>query len=201
MHDADASAPRAPPPRRKEEVMQTVSTALALILALAAPATVGAQMPVTHTETTQVTATIDAIDHDFRLVTLKPKNGEPVTVHAGPDIKRFDELKVGDTVTFRYQESIVYKVTKPGAPGTAAVPEGPVIAHGKGKRPGGTITQTQKATVTIKAIDPKVPAVTVQTADGGTSTYRVEDKGAIKDLKAGDKVEITYTEAVLIDVK
>ena len=180
-------------------VLMSFAIAFAGMLALAAPA--AAQMPVTQTEVTQVTATIEAIDHDFRLVTLKPKGGEPVTVHAGPDIKRFAELKVGDTVTFRYQESIVYKVRKPGAPGTAAVPDGPVIAHGKGPRPGGTVTQTQKATVTIKAIDPKVPAVTVQTADGGTSTFRVEDKGAIKDLKAGDKVEITYTEAVLIDVK
>ena len=180
--------------------MRTVLMTFAGLTALAV-APVLAQMPVTQTETTQVTATIEAIDHDFRLVTLKPKGEEPVTVHAGPEIKRFDELKVGDTVTFRYQESIVYKLAKPGAPGSAAVPEGPVITHGKGAKPGGTITQTQKATVTIKAIDAKVPAITVLTDTGGTSTFRVEDKGAIKGLKAGDKVEITYTEAVLIDVK
>jgi hypothetical protein len=33
---------------------------------------------------------------------------------AGPEAQRFDALKVGDKVTFRYYESIVYAITKVG---------------------------------------------------------------------------------------
>lgn len=63
------------------------------------------------------------------------------------------------------------------------------------------MAQQATATVTIKAIDPKAPSVTVLTEDGRTVDFRVEDKKNIKDLKAGDKVEITYTQALMVEVK
>ena len=53
----------------------------------------------------------------------------------------------------------------------------------------------------MKAIDAKVPSVTVLTEDGRTVSFKVEDKKNLKDVKVGDKVEITYTEAVMISVK
>ena len=57
--------------------------------------------------------------------------------------------------------------------------------------------------MTIKAIaaDAKVPSVTVLTEDGRTVSFKVEDKNNLKDVKVGDKVEITYTVAVMISVK
>ena len=57
------------------------------------------------------------------------------------------------------------------------------------------------ATVTIKAIDAKVPAVTVLTDDGRTASFKVDDKKNLAGLKAGDKVEITYTQAFVVSVK
>ena len=61
-----------------------------------------------------VTATIKAIDSTKRLVTLTFEDGTVDTVAAGPEVRRFDELKVGDKVTFRYQESVLVQVRKPG---------------------------------------------------------------------------------------
>ena len=57
------------------------------------------------------------------------------------------------------------------------------------------------ATVVVKAIDMQAPSITVQTEDKRTVSFKVEDKKNLKDVKAGDKVEITYTEAVMISVK
>jgi Cu/Ag efflux protein CusF len=57
--------------------------------------------------TATVTATIQAIDAASRLVTLKFDDGTVDTVVAGPEVRRFNELKVGDKVTFRYHESAV----------------------------------------------------------------------------------------------
>ena len=45
---------------------------------------------------------------------LKGKDGDTQTIYAGPEVKRFDELKVGDTITFRYYESMAYVIRKPG---------------------------------------------------------------------------------------
>jgi hypothetical protein len=158
--------------------MKRTLAVLAVLVAL--PLVARAQKPVTQTDAVEVTAKIEAIDKTARLVTLKGKDGDTETIKCGPEVKRFDELKVGDTVTFRYYESIAYAIRKPG-------------------QPSGLPAQT--ATVTIKTIDAKVPSITVLTEDGRTVSFKVEDKKNLKDVKAGDKVEITYTEAFMISVK
>lgn len=172
---------------------------LTLGLVAALPLAALAQKPVSKSEAVELTAKIVAIDHTARVVTLENKDGQ-VEIGVGPEIKRFDELKVGDTITFRYQESVVAAIQKPGQPKAKTSGE-PAITRGTGPRPSGTIAQQQKATVTIKAIDPKVPSVTVTTEDGHTQSFKVEDKKMLGDFKAGDKVEITYTEALMISVK
>ena len=73
-----------------------------------------AQKPVTQGAVVSETATIVAIDSTNRLITLKDKDGITDTIVAGPEVKRFSELKVGDSVTFRYYESVVYAIQKPG---------------------------------------------------------------------------------------
>jgi Cu/Ag efflux protein CusF len=175
---------------------------LAVLAALVAmPVVALAQKPVTETAAVEVTAKIDAIDRDKRMITLTDKDGSSETVYAGPEVKRFDELKVGDTVTFRYYESVAMVIRKAGDT-TAPPPTGDAkIARGTGAKPGGTISRQDTATVTIKAIDQKIPALTVLTDDGRTVDFRVEDPKKLAGLKAGDKVEVTYTQAVVVSVK
>ena len=174
----------------------------AVLAVLTASATVAlAQKPVTHTDGVELTAKIEAIDHDRRLVTLKDKDGAMETIYAGPEVKRFDELKVGDTVTFRYFESVAYVIRKPGQPGSAPATGEAKVTRSTGAKPGATIAKQETAVVTIKAIDAKVPAVTVLTADGRTASFKVEDKKNLTGVSVGDKVEITFTTAVMISVK
>jgi Cu/Ag efflux protein CusF len=180
-------------------VMKRTLAVLAVLVVL--PVFARAQKPVTQTEAIELTTKIEAIDKTARLVTLKDKDGETETIYCGPEVKRFDELKVGDTVTFRYYESVAYAIRKPGQPSGLPAQTGPSVTRGEGPKPGGTVSQQETATVTIKAIDAKVPSVTVLTEDGRTVSMKVEDKKNLKDVKVGDKVEITYTEAVMISVK
>jgi Cu/Ag efflux protein CusF len=179
--------------------MKRTLAVLAVFVAL--PLIARAQQPVTQTEAIELTTKIEAIDKTARLVTLKGEDGELETIKCGPEVKRFDELKVGDTVTFRYYESIAYAIRKPGQPSGLPAETGPTISRGQGPKPGGTVSQQETATVTVKAIDAKVPSVTVLTADGRTVSFKVEDKNNLKDVKVGDKVEVTYTEAVMISVQ
>jgi hypothetical protein len=179
--------------------MKRTLAVLAVLVVL--PLVARAQKPVTQTDAVEVTAKIEAIDKTSRLVTLKDKDGVLETIHCGPEVKRFDELKVGDTVTFRYYESIAYAIRKPGQPSGLPAETGPAVTRSQGPKPGGTVSAQETATVTIKAIDLKVPSVTVLTEDGRTVGLKVQDKKNLKDVKVGDKVEVTYTEAVMISVK
>ncbi|HEY2152229.1 MAG TPA: hypothetical protein VGH34_15580, partial [Vicinamibacterales bacterium] len=88
-------------------------------------------------------ATIVAIDHTKRIVTLKDAAGSLEDFECGPEIKRFNELKVGDSVTFSYHAAVVYEVVKAGT--TAPVPGGASMVRGQGTKPSGAITQQHQA--------------------------------------------------------
>lgn len=175
---------------------------LALAACLVAlPLHAGEVKPVTRGDAITVKTTIEAIDHASRTVTLMDKDGNFETLYAGPEIKRFDELKVGDKVTFTYSESVAVRIRKPGDPVPAASTGEPVVAHGTGAKPSGSKTQQMTAEVTIKEVDSKGKSITFAGEDGRSVSVRVEDKKLLKNLQPGDKVEVTYTTALLINVE
>ena len=73
--------------------MKKTLAALAVLVVL--PVVARAQKPVTDTEAIELTTKIEAIDKTARLLTLKDKDGDTETILCGPEVKRFDELKVG----------------------------------------------------------------------------------------------------------
>lgn len=158
-----------------------------------------AQKPVTQGDSVSETFVIDAIDYSARLVTLRDSKGESETIVCGPEVERFNALKVGDKVTFRYYESMVYQIRKPGDPAKPATSEG--VVRSPGTRPGGTISQQMTAVVTITALDLKVPSISVTTADGRKMSFKIENPKNAEGVKVGDKVEITYTQALAISVE
>ena len=173
--------------------------AMAALLAAVFVPGASAQQAKSQAAVVTETFTIVAIDQTNRMVTLKDKDGYTDSIYAGPEVKRFNELKVGDKVTVRYYESVVYQIQKPGA---TPVPSGEQagIVRGKGPKPGGTISRQITATVTVTAIDMKVPSVTIKMDDGSVSSFKVEDKKNLEGVKVGDRVQITYTEALAISV-
>lgn len=156
--------------------------------------------PQTASATAQITAKVVAIDSQNRILTLQDPQGNTQNVKIGPDVKRFNEIKVGDTITMTYQQSIAVAIVKPGAAAPASM-SSPTVTRGTGSRPSGTISQTQTALVTIQSIDMNKPSVTVKTQDGRTVTLAVQDKKNLQGFKPGDVVQITYTEAIAVDVK
>jgi Cu/Ag efflux protein CusF len=171
-----------------------------LLLALVTAFHLNAQVPtsVGKTSIVTVTAVIAAIDSTHRLITLKRDDGVSEIIYAGPEVQRLSELKVGDKVTFKFQESVVYDIQQPGAK-----PPSPekIAVERAGAKPGGKITQTMTAVVTLTAIDLAIPSVTVKTEQGEAMSFKVEDKSNLKGVKVGDKVQITYTIALAISVE
>ena len=183
-------------------ILTTLTLPAAMIVLLAASGVSQAQQPVTHEkDAVVVKATIDAIDHDTRTITLKDKDGNSRDIYAGPEIRRFDELKVGDVVTFHTTESTVYQIRKAGESAQPSVKDAPVVVRAPGAKPGATKTEQETRTVTIKEVDAKASSVTILTEDGKTTSMKVKDKNLLKGLAAGDKVTITYTKAIAISVE
>ena len=75
-----------------------------------------AQAKTVRSEMRTETATVEAIDAATRTITLKKPDGNYVKIVAGPDIKRFAEIKVGEKVNARYYENVVVRLKQPGEP-------------------------------------------------------------------------------------
>ncbi len=168
------------------------------VLLMSLPAV--AQVSKTFTgEAEIVTATIEAIDQSTRAVTLKESDGTYTVVTAGPDMKRFNELKVGDKVTARYYENIVIRLK---APGEKDVDTGTIgTTRGTGERPAATVAGQRTITATITQVDEKSPSITFTGPNGWSYSSRVEDKAMLSKVKVGDRVDITWTAAALVSVE
>jgi hypothetical protein len=178
------------------------TTTLAMLAAMVVtPLTVGAQVQKGPTTTREVKGRIAAIDHQKRVVSLQDEAGDYETIAVGPDAKRFDELKVGDAVTFRTIEAVAYRIRKPGDPQPPPGSDTPKVTPAGGARPGGTAATQETIVVTVKAIDVKNASVTFLDSAGHSRHLRVDDPKRLAALTVGDEVEITYTEAVLVSVK
>ena len=160
---------------------------------------VAAQVSKTITGDTEVTtATVEAIDYSTRKVTLKESDGTYSVVSAPSEMKRFNELKIGDRITVRYYENVNIRLKAPGEKDVDSDAAG--ATRGAGAAPAGTIATQRTLTATITQLDPKVPSITFTGPNGWAYSSRVQDRKALAQVKVGDKVDITWTAAALISI-
>jgi hypothetical protein len=156
------------------------------------------QTPVSQSTTVALTATIESIDTANRTVTLKKTDGSSLEVAAEPEMQGFNTVKVGDQVTATYYEAIVVSVSKPGTP---APPAEPVTAiQRKERKPGSESRRQQTFRVTVESIDLKAPSLTVKGPKGRTEVLKVQEPKALQNIKAGDTVDVTYFQSLLVSV-
>ncbi|HZO08780.1 MAG TPA: hypothetical protein VFC77_05340 [Myxococcota bacterium] len=160
--------------------------------------------PLTLESTKRVEATVTAVQKDKRLVSLRGADGRSVTVEAGPSVRNFDQIKVGDRVVASYVEAIGFALAPPSDPGN--VSDAGLVAGraAPGERPGGAIGRFARTTVVIDSVDPKTNTVTFTGQDGMPRAIPVmtpEGRAFASKLRRGDRVEVTYEEAVAISVE
>jgi Cu/Ag efflux protein CusF len=149
----------------------------------------------------EMTATVQAVDLENRLVTLRGPEGKVVKVHADQGVRNLAKIRLGDQVKARYYESLAIEVKKPGEI-TPSEGSAQFSSRAKpGERPGGTETNVVTLVADIEAIDMKNQTVTLKWLNGDTETVKVQDPKNLEKVRVGDQVVITYTEAVAISVE
>ena len=175
-----------------------VAVVAATVLVSTAPAAM-AQAKTVSSEMKTETGTIEAVEAQTRTVSIKKADGTFVSVVAGPDISRFAELKVGQKINVRYYENVVVLLKKPGEPDTDS---GSRATTGSAQAlPGGTKARQRTITATITAIDPNAPSITFTGPNGWKYSSKVQDTAALAKVKVGDKVDIVWTEAMLVSLE
>ena len=152
-------------------------------------------------ESTSITATVEKIDAANRVLTLKGPEGNVVDVEVSPAVKRFDAIKVGDKLTVKYTESMVITVKKADSSAPLGVSYEQAAQPHPGEKPSGVIARRVQATVAVEKTDVKGSSITVRTSDGNVESFHVQDPKRLEGVNPGDKITITYDEAVAITVE
>ena len=165
----------------------------------AAPKTGQGAMPkMVEASVVTVRGTVEAIDKEKQTVTLKgPKRSLTIKVK---DPQKLEAIKVGDPVIGKYYESLMIEVKKPGESAPGVSTQTATATSKPGEAPGGAIGQQVTVTATIVAIDKKAKTATIKGPEGNTVTVKARDPKNLNKVKAGDNVDITYTEALAISL-
>jgi Cu/Ag efflux protein CusF len=177
-------------------------TALAAALAcpVAAQQKSEAKKPIVEKETQSITATVEAIDAGKRELTLKGPKGNFVVIAVPDSVKRFPEIKVGDELAIQYTEAVVVELKKAQDSAKLGTTEQTSGQPTEGAKPGAFLSRKITTTVAVEAVDPAAPSITVRQADGDTLSFRVRDRKNLEGVKPGDKIVLTYVEAVAVQV-
>ena len=151
----------------------------------------------------ELQGTITAIDTDSREVTVVGQEGNIVTLMAGDEVERFNELEVGDLIKLEYWTFMMAEFRNP-SPEELAEPL--VILAEAGKvdldmPPGAAIGALVKAVVTVEVINRPYMDVVVKGPQGNFMTIPVEDPELIEMLNVGKVVILTYGEAMALYIE
>jgi hypothetical protein len=153
----------------------------------------------------EVIATVTAIDMEKRLVTLEGPEGNTLIVQASDQVKNLPQVVVGDKVVIKYFESITADIVKLGKDeklGTevmAAKASAPA-----GEKPGGAAVVEMTRRVEVVFVDPVQKFISVRSPDRGLRKVSLKEspdlQHYLKELKEGDVIQVTYTDAVAVEV-
>jgi len=142
---------------------------------------------------------VEAVDKETRNVTLKDETGEVMVVKCGPEVRNFDQIAAGDTLTVDLAQSVTLAVSdlkvEPNRQDSVEVERAAL-----GEKPSGKITQSMDAMGTVEAIDTVARTVTVK---GPIQTVIIKaDESAVNfdKVKVGDTVSLHIVETMAISV-
>ena len=159
------------------------------------------QMPSsTVGEIMTASATVQKVDLQKHEVSLKDAQGNEFMLDVPEGVTRLDNVKPGDKVTVTYKQSLALALKKGGS---LTPTETQMAARKAGNLPGGMAGKQITASVKVVKVDPEANKITIKDNQGKTDTINVSDpqlQSQMKDIKPGDRIQASYTEAVAMSV-
>jgi hypothetical protein len=150
-----------------------------------------------------VTAKVESVNQAKREVTLKGPLGNVVTFVVDGRVQRLKEVKVGDEVTAEYYVSLAGELRAP----TEDEKKTPLtVLEGGARAPKGTSPaagglRAFKVVATVIGLDLPTQSVTLEGPLGNSGSIRAGNVENLKQLRLGDTVVVTYTEALAISLR
>ncbi|MBB1087094.1 hypothetical protein H4F99_01175 [Lysobacter sp. SG-8] len=188
---------------------QSIVRAVALAASLALLAACNSMPPTPEKQDVasmemSVEGRVTHVDSSSRVITVTDETGYAIEVEAGPDVRNFDQIRVGDTVGVRYLTALAVGVQHAGdaKPGVYETSDEDVARAGERPYRGQTKVTTIVAPIT--AVDVANHTITVQGPQGKEWTFYVEkpeNQARLATLEQGDMLQVSYITALAVGVE
>jgi Cu/Ag efflux protein CusF len=185
----------------------TLLAATSAIAAQAASTAQGASMAqdkpaATMTTSDTATATVTKVDRESRWLTLKREDGVLIDVQAGPEVKNFAQIKVGDKVIATQQNTVTIEVVPAGQAAPNVSSGSKTVSAPAGSKPMGVQADTVTVSGKVTAIDYGKRTVTLQGPHGNLHSFVVGPEAKKFDaVKVGDVAVMTVKTLTSIEVQ
>ncbi len=184
-------------------LIQSIAATIVLVTIAVAPMFAGGQDKPAGSATASDTRTVTVtkIDAQDRWVTLKLADGRMVDVQAGPAVKNFGQIKVGDRVSATQEDTVTIEVVPAGQAAPNLSSGSATVLAPPGTKPMGIKVDTTTISGEVTAIDYEKRLVTLKGPKGNSHTFEV-GPGAMKfkSVKKGDVVVVKVKSATTIEV-
>ena len=146
------------------------------------------------------TATVQSVNATNRTVVLQHPDGSITVYECGPEVRNFNQIKVGDQVTATVAESVAIGLMKGGNVPNGAGTASAIVRAPLGAKPGGKIVDTVGFIAKVVSVDAANRQVVLQMADGTNQTVKVGPDINLANVNPGDDVGVRLTRAFAISV-
>jgi len=188
----------------KEQPEASIASPAPAVAAVPAPAPVAAVDPKDlpdeiEGEVLVIPAKVKAINKKTRELTLVSPDGKLAKIKCGPDVRDFEQIRVGDEVKTTLLESVEVLVTEAAQQTGEQVTE--VNRAPVGSKPSFEVVDAIEINALILAIDYKTREMTLKEPDGRVLKMKAgPDVEHLDKIKVGDSVVTRFTEALSIEV-
>ena len=152
-------------------------------------------------QSTMITAMVEAINHETREVTLGMDEGETITFIASPEARNLGQVEVGDIVHAEYVESFSVQVFANDGMEAGAAEIAAMARTEEGEMPGAMASDTRIVTATVEEINIEANTFKLKGPDGTVQEYVAANPENLKRAEVGDLVVMTFTEGFAITVE
>lgn len=181
------------------------STAAALALSAGASAQSSDDMMMEKpsfyaSQTMTVSAVVEDIDQETRVVTVKTPDGESLTFTASDEVRNLPQVSVGDVLIAEYMETVSIEVMENDGMEPEAAEAVAMARAEEGQMPGFAAMDTRIATATVEDINIEANTFKLKGVDGSVQEYTARNPDNLKRASVGDLVVMTVSEAIAIEV-
>lgn len=149
----------------------------------------------TASQSMSLTAVVEEINHETRVVTVRRDDGELITFTVREEARNLGQVEVGDVLLVEYEEILTVEVIADDGKGTEEAEMVAMARAEEGEMPGFAAVDTKVVVASVEDINVEANTFKLKFADGSINEYVARNPENLHRAIVGDLVVITLTEA------